>query len=83
MATWYKVQARSSRNYPQSSIHVLYGLDWEDCEGADCGLTIEECNEIIVSFKKDDRLSIRSIGETRTKLPHDYRIVCEADMLGK
>lgn len=71
----YKLQARSSRAYSQSSLCVLYGLDWEDCEGAD-SLTLEECRELQGEWIKDDRLNMRAMyGAARFKIPHQYQIV--------
>ena len=71
----YKLQARSSGNYPQSSLCVLYGREWEDCIGAD-NLTLEECRELHAEWIKDDRLNMREMyGAGRYSLPHHYQIV--------
>lgn len=69
-----KVQARASRLVPLHSVSVLYGLDWEDCEGSE-GLTLGEANELIQSWMRDDRLTLRDMGMHRTRYPHEYQIV--------
>ena len=71
----YKIQARASRRIPLRSVLVLYGIDWEDCEGSE-NLTLEECQEIIRDWQRDDRLTAREMGFERSgAYPHDYQVM--------
>ena len=68
----YKIQAKASGKIRASSVAVLYGTSWEDCEGTK-GLSLEECNELMTAWRKDDRRFARSLGHAGE--PHIYRSV--------
>ena len=76
MIATYKIVARASGLLPSSSIFVLYGRDWELCEGSE-GLTFEEARELKDAWIKDDRRAQRDNGMHRCLAPHDYSIVME------
>ena len=69
----YKIQARASGQFPKTSVIVMYGTDWEDCDGTN-SLTLEECSELIRDWMRDDRKTAREVLGSIKGFPHKYRI---------
>lgn len=74
--TTYHLEARATRNTPRHAVYVIYGRDWEVCEGTH-GLMHVECEELAMAWARDDRLAMRDHGAHRCRAPHEYRIVAD------
>ena len=69
-----KLQAKRAPGFPKRSILVIYGDQWETCEGSE-GLLMDELDELRRSWFRDDRKEARRMGHVGN--PHEYRIVPE------